>query len=296
MPCGPHRPDRALAEVLVVRVRVVDERRVGEEVDVFVRSRRHHRQRLPPADGRRRCELRALSMSTSHSGNRFRISSSATRPSSRASDGAEAEVDAVAEREVLADRRGGCRTSRRSGYRRSSRLAAPTSINIALPSGHGLAVELDVAGDVPADVRRRAARTAAAPRSRSAPATGPRPARAAGRGARTAPCRPSRSGALVVSLPAPAITLMYVSASWRVSRRVTPCSSSNSACDQLGHEIVGRVLDPLVEVLAELLERPRRVELALVLLRLARLGADVRVGVLAHRLLVRLRGSRAACR
>ena len=35
---------------------------------------------------------------------------------------------------------------------------------------------------------------------------------------------------------------MYMSISSRSSLRVTPCSSSNSACDELGHEVVGRVL------------------------------------------------------
>ena len=45
----------------------------------------------------------AFSQSTSHDGKRCSTSSSATRPSNRAERGAEAEVQAVAERQMVVD-------------------------------------------------------------------------------------------------------------------------------------------------------------------------------------------------
>ena len=97
-------------------------------------SRRDDRQRLPPADRRRRRELGAVPVDVP-----FREPlqhllerDAAFEPGQRR---AEAEVRAEAEREVLADRRGGCRTGRRrdSGGRRGS--PAPTRNSMALPSG-----------------------------------------------------------------------------------------------------------------------------------------------------------------
>src|SRR4051812_38856854 len=84
---GTHR---ALTQKLVVRIRIVDERGLGEEVDVVVR---HvvvvHGVNTGSVSQPRTVDVGARCapwMSTSHSGKRLRISSSATRPSSRASD------------------------------------------------------------------------------------------------------------------------------------------------------------------------------------------------------------------
>ena len=66
---------------------------------------------------------------------------------------------------------------------------------------------------------------------------------------RTLPVQPINR--LVVSLPAEASTLTKVRISSRVRRRTVPVSSSNSACMQLGHEVVGGVFDAPVDVLAE---------------------------------------------
>ncbi len=77
----------------------------------------------------------ALSQSTSHSGKRLRISSSAMRPSSRAS--ALPMQKWVPAPKVMCARcsRWMSKTSPFGGKRRWSRLAAPMSISIAEPSG-----------------------------------------------------------------------------------------------------------------------------------------------------------------
>ena len=77
---------------------------------------------------------RAWSMSTSHSGNRFRISSSATRPSSRASAAPRQKWIPYPKARCCPIERWMSKVSP-FGKRRSSRLAAPTSMRIALPAG-----------------------------------------------------------------------------------------------------------------------------------------------------------------
>ena len=230
---------------------------------------------------------RASDRSTSQSGNRFSSSSSATRPSSRASGGAEAEVDAVPEREVLAD------------LAMDVEPVGVVELALVAVGGadeeqdraalrDGLPVDLDVARDVAPDVGRRRLEAQQLLDRVGDAGTGRRRARAAGRGGRTSTLPAQPMSRVVVSLPAPAMTARYVSSSWRSRRRVTPCSSSNSAVQQLGHEVVGGVLGAPVEVVPEVLERRGGIEAVAVVLGLAGLGADVRVGAVTHGFLVLL--------
>ncbi len=55
---------------------------------------------------------------------------------------------------------------------------------------------------------------------------------------------------VVVSLPAPAIMLVYMSTSVRVSRRSTAVLL-DLRVEQLGHQVVGRMVGPPVDVLGE---------------------------------------------
>ena len=124
--------------------------------------------------------------------------------------GAEAEVGAVPEREVLADLAVDVEAVAvgDSAGRRGS--PAPTRNSIDAAFGHRLAVVLDVARARTGRRAAPAARTAAAPRSRSGSSDGSSTSsrRWSGCSASTLPAQPIRR--VVVSLPAPAMTVTYV--------------------------------------------------------------------------------------
>ena len=226
-----------------------------------------------------------------------RLSTSSRRRDPRAArGGAEAEVDAVAEREVVVDRAvdveavgvGNLRSSRLADRGEQQRSRCPRE-----PSGRGARRPASRSAPAPAT----ATRSAAAPRS--APGTSERSAassrRWSGCSASTLPVQPMSR--VVVSLPARGEQAHVAEdlVAGELARRAGLVLELG--VEQVGHEVVGGVLRAPVDVLAEHRRPPvarRRRRLAL--RRAAVLRAHARVDPVADRRPGRLRGCRAACR
>ena len=171
---------------------------------------------------------RALSRSTSHSGNRLQDLVERHAPLEARERGAQAEVDAAAEGQVLTDVAVDVEAV-------AVGVAPVVAVGRADQEHHDAALAAPSGRSARRRGRRSArraapaARSGGAPRSRSGSATDPRRARGAGRDGRASTLPAQPMSRVVVSLPAPATTLTYVSTSSRVRRRVVPVSSSNSA-------------------------------------------------------------------